>query len=55
MFALSLGVLMRTFEKYPECITGSTVRKTIAWVGGMGFVDPVPRVDEPRPVVKAQT
>lgn len=48
LFALSLGVLMGVFEKAPGSITGSTVRKTISWMGGRGFIDPVPRADEMR-------
>jgi hypothetical protein len=32
---------MRLFERHPECVTGRTVRKSLAWVSGRGFVDPV--------------
>jgi hypothetical protein len=48
LFALSLGILMGVFEKAPESVTGGTVRKTMAWIGGRGFVDPVPGADELR-------
>ena len=46
LFALSLGILMSVFERAPESVTGGTVRKTMSWIGGGGFVDPVPRTDE---------
>lgn len=48
LFALSLGILMSVFERAPESITGGTVRKTMSWIGGKGFVDPVPGADEMR-------
>ena len=48
LFALSLGVLMTIFEKSPASITGGTVRKTMSWISGRGFVDPVPGADEIR-------
>jgi hypothetical protein len=48
LFALSLGVLMTVFENSPASVTGGTVRKTMSWVSGRGFVDPVPGADEIR-------
>jgi hypothetical protein len=48
LFAVSLGILMGVFEKAPESVTGGTVRKTLSWIGGSGFVDPVPQADEMR-------
>jgi hypothetical protein len=48
LFALSLGVLMTVFENSPASVTGGTVRKTMSWVSGRGFVDPVPEADEMR-------
>lgn len=48
LFALSLGVLMGLFEQAPGSVTGGTVRKTMAWIGGRGWVDPVPGADEMR-------
>ena len=48
LFALSLGVLMTVFENSPASITGGTVRKTMSWVSGRGFVDPVPGADKMR-------
>jgi hypothetical protein len=48
LFALSLGVLMGLFERAPGSVTGGTVRKTMAWIGGRGWVDPVPGADEMR-------
>lgn len=50
LFALSLGILMSVFERAPESVTGGTVRKTMSWIGGKGFVDPVPEADEMRNV-----
>jgi hypothetical protein len=50
LFALSLGILMSVFERAPESVTGGTVRKTMSWIGGKGFVDPVPGADEMRNV-----
>jgi hypothetical protein len=48
LFALSLGILMTVFERAPASITGGTVRKTMSWISGRGFVDPVPGADEMR-------
>jgi hypothetical protein len=48
LFAISLGILMGVFERAPESVTGGTVRKTLSWIGGTGFVDPVPEADEMR-------
>jgi hypothetical protein len=53
LFAVSLGILMGLFEKAPESVTGGTVRKTLSWIGGSGFVDPVPQTDETRRSVVA--
>ena len=39
---------MGLFERAPGSITGGTVRKTMAWIGGHGWVDPVPGADEMR-------
>ena len=39
---------MGLFERAPGSVTGGTVRKTMAWVGGRGWVDPVPGADEMR-------
>src|SRR5271167_2556438 len=50
LFALSLGILMNIFERAPQSVTGGTVRKTMSWIGGRGFVDPVPGADEMRDV-----
>src|SRR5271167_4598948 len=50
LFALSLGILMNIFERAPQSVTGGTVRKTMSWIGGRGFVDPVPGADEMRNV-----
>ena len=50
LFALSLGILMGVFERAPESITGGTVRKTLSWIGGRGFVDPVPEADDTKGV-----
>jgi len=48
LFALSLGILMGVFERAPESVTGGAVRKTMSWIGGKGWVDPVPGADEAR-------
>jgi hypothetical protein len=45
LFALSLGILMGVFERAPQSITGSTVRKTLSWISGNKFTDPVPASD----------
>jgi hypothetical protein len=42
---------MGVFERAPESVTGGTVRKTLSWIGGSGFVDPVPEADEMRRTV----
>jgi hypothetical protein len=55
LFALSLGILMSVFEHAPESVTGGTVRKTMSWIGGKGFVDPVPGADEMRNVAATTT
>ena len=55
LFALSLGILMGMFERAPESVTGSTVRKTLSWIGGSGFRDPVPRADGTRRVPTTTT
>ena len=39
---------MGLFERAPGSVTGGTVRKTMAWIGGRGWVDPVPGADEMR-------
>jgi hypothetical protein len=39
---------MGLFEGAPGSVTGGTVRKTMAWIGGRGWVDPVPGADEMR-------
>ena len=39
---------MTVFERSPASITGGTVRKTMSWISGRGFVDPVPGADEIR-------
>jgi hypothetical protein len=46
---------MGVFERAPESVTGRTVRKTLSWIGGSGFVDPVPRADEMRRSVATNT
>ena len=46
LFALSLGILMGVFERAPESVTGGAVRKTMSWIGGNGWIDPVPGADE---------
>ena len=55
LFALSLGILMSVFERAPESVTGGIVRKTMSWIGGRGFVDPVPGADEMRNVTATTT
>lgn len=47
-----MGVLMGVFEQAPGSVTGGTVRKTMSWIGGRGFVDPVPGADEMRSALK---
>ena len=39
---------MSVFERAPSSITGGTVRKSLSWISGQGFVDPVPGADELR-------
>ena len=39
---------MSVFEKAPSSIAGGTVRKSLSWISGRGFVDPVPGADEIR-------
>lgn len=39
---------MGIFERAPGSVTGGTVRKSLSWIGGRGFTDPVPRADEMR-------
>ena len=39
---------MALFERAPGSVTGGTVRRTIAWIGGRGWVDPFPGADEMR-------
>lgn len=46
---------MSLFERAPESVTGGTVRKTMSWIGGQGFVDPVPGADEMRNVSATTT
>lgn len=46
---------MNVFERAPESVTGGTVRKTMSWIGGNGFVDPVPGADEVRDVAATTT
>lgn len=41
-----MGILMSVFEKAPSSIAGGTVRKSLSWISGRGFVDPVPGADE---------
>jgi hypothetical protein len=53
LFALSLGILMAVFERAPESVTGTTVRKSMSWISGKGFIDPVPGADELRSIPTA--
>jgi hypothetical protein len=46
---------MGVFERAPESITGGTVRKTLSWIGGGGFVDPVPGGDMRRAISATTT
>lgn len=46
---------MSVFEKAPSSIAGGTVRKSLSWISGRGFVDPVPRADEIRSLAKTST
>jgi hypothetical protein len=48
LFAFSLGILMGVFERAPESVTGGTVRKTLSWISGRGYLDPVPGADDLR-------
>jgi len=46
---------MSVFEKAPSSIAGGTVRKSLSWISGRGFVDPVPGADELRSLANATT
>lgn len=39
---------MSVFEKAPSSIAGGTVRKSLSWISGREFLDPVPGADEVR-------
>jgi len=55
LFALSMGILMSVFEKAPSSIAGGTVRKSLSWISGREFVDPVPGADELRSLANTTT
>ena len=55
LLALSMGILMSVFEKTPSSIAGGTVRKSLSWISGRGFVDPVPGADELRSLANTTT
>jgi hypothetical protein len=44
---------MSVFERAPESITGTSVRKMMSWISGRGFIDPVPGADESRSIPTA--
>jgi len=50
-----MGILMSVFEKAPSSIAGGTVRKSLSWISGRGFVDPVPGADELRSLANTTT
>jgi len=55
LLALSMGILISVFEKAPSSIAGGTVRKSLSWISGRGFVDPVPGADELRSLANTTT
>ena len=46
---------MSVFEKAPSSIAGGTVRKSLSWISGRGFTDPVPGADEIRSLANTTT